>query len=184
MSDWLGGAATTPNHSDTVLLVMDMQTGFAAACDGITIWFVKQEILRAIELNMPVVILEYDVDDFGATHREIMELLSGYPRLAVIGRAPRRRGQAEHERDNGAAEVVEACLEHNFHPEGFRVCGVNSDACVVRTIRGLVSSLPTCLITVVQDACNSTNGRNTHVFQDVFPQMPNVSVLEHGATVH
>lgn len=181
MSGLLGAK---PNQSDAVLLVLDMQTGFPAACDAITIWFVKQEILRAIQLDMPIVILEYDVDDLGATHKEIMDLVADYPRAIVIGRAPRRRGQAEHERDNGADEVVEACLGHGFLTEGFRVCGVNSDACVVRTVVGLSSLAPSCRITVVQDACNSTNGRNTHVFQDVFPRMPNVSVVEHGATAY
>lgn len=156
-----------PTPSEYVLLVTDMQPGFPASQDAITQWFVEQEIVRAIELGMAVVVLEYDAYELGETLPRLMRHLQGYQRLAVVGRAPRQRGQLSHERDNGAEEVIQACLEHGFGLEHFRVCGVNSDACIKATIRGLADSISTCHLTVVQDACNSDNGRDPSVFRDV-----------------
>lgn len=166
---------------DEVLVVMDMEPGFAASQDAITQWFVEQQILRAIELGLPVVVVEYDAFEMGSTYAHLMRHLEGYGRCVVVDRSPPRRDQPAFLRDNAAEQVIAACERRGFSTRAFRVCGVNSDACITATIRGLADAIDTCHITVVQDACNSDNGRDTHVFHDVFPLMSNVTVLQHGA---
>jgi len=62
----------------------------------------------------------------------------------------------------------------------FRMCGVNSDACLLESIQGLVEKLPKCRITVPQDACNCLTGKNNDVWYEDYPAIAQVTVELHG----
>lgn len=153
-----------------VLVVMDMQPGFPAAQDAITQWFVKQEITRAREEGRPILIVEYDPHEMGETFDSIKSMLEGYDRAAIISKAG----------DDGSIEILDKCAERGFSIASFRMCGVNSDACLLETIQALVETLPDCRVTVVEDACNCLTGRSNDVWYEDYPAMPQVTVELHG----
>lgn len=149
---------------DQVLVVIDMQEGFCASRDQRTVYFVKQEILRAKKAGMAIIIVEFDpeADKMGNTHSEITDLLNGYDRTATVSKSA----------NDGSEEVIEACLDNGFWMEDFRICGVNSDACVLETVTGLLERVSSCDITVVQDACNCMTGESNDVWVEDYPSLP------------
>jgi nicotinamidase-related amidase len=167
MSPSLNTAVTFPG---TVLVVVDMQPGYPAALDALTQWFVKQEILRHREQNLPILLVEFDAHEMGETFDCIKSLIEGYDRGRIIS----KRG------DDGSAEILKACRQFGFSPDSFRICGVNSDACVLETVQGLVVKHPTCLITIPQDACNCLTGKSNDVWSVDYPAIAQVTVELHG----
>ena len=153
-----------------VLVVIDMQPGYKASSDAITQWFVKQEISRARLENQLILIVEYHAHEMGETYPDIMKLVDGYERAVVVPKSG----------DDGSAEILRACAARGFSQTSFRMCGVNSDACVLESVQGLVDKEPGCSITVVQDACNCLTGRASDVWYEDFPAIPNVNVELHG----
>lgn len=162
-----------PGIDETVTVVVDMQPGFAVANDPLTIWFVEREITRAIEEGRPIVILEFDSHEMGHTHERLLKLVEGYARARVM----------EKWEDDGGARVLAALDELGVASRKFRVCGVKADACVLETVKTL-AALPSSSATVVQDACNSDNGRDSRVWHVDFPALANVTVEKHGSAVH
>lgn len=153
-----------------VLVVMDMQPGFPAAQDAITQWFVKQEILRAREEGRPIIIVEYDPHEMGHTFESIASLIEGYDLADKIAKS----------NDDGSAEILKCCNDMGFPIASFRMCGVNSDACLLESIQGLVDKLPQCRISVPQDACNCLTGKNNDVWYEDYPAIAQVTVELHG----
>lgn len=163
---------TAVRFPGTVLVVVDMQPGYPAALDGLTQWFVKQEIMRHLEQNLPILLVEFDAHEMGETFDGIKSLIDGYSRGRIIS----KRG------DDGSTEILKACLQFGFSPDSFRICGVNSDACVLETVQGLVAKYPTCRITVPQDACNCLTGKSNDVWSVDYPAIAQVTVELHGQT--
>lgn len=153
-----------------VLVVMDMQPGFTAAQDAITKWFVKQEVTRAREEGRPIVIVEYDPHEMGETFDDIRALVEGYELAVIITKGD----------DDGSAEILHICEKKGFPIASFRMCGVNSDACLLESIQGLADKLPECSITVVQDACNCLTGKTNDVWYEDYPAIKQVTVELHG----
>ncbi len=153
-----------------VLVVMDMQPGFKAAEDAITQWFVKQEITRAREEGRPIIIVEFDAHEMGETFDSIKALIEGYDRAVIIPKS----------QDDGSTEIFNACEKNNFSTASFRMCGVNSDACLLESIQMMAEKLPMCRITVVQDACNCLTGRTNDVWHEDYPAIAQVTVELHG----
>lgn len=131
------------NPEETTLVVVDMQPYFAASQHPDTLAAVEREIRSAIEREAPIVVLEFE--DSGKTHESLMRLLRKYRRLAVRVKTT----------DDGSAWVTSACRQHGFGMKHFRICGVNTDACVLATVLGLTDRIPDCTVEVVRDACNS-----------------------------
>ncbi len=154
-----------------VLVVMDMQPGFPAAQDAITQWFVKQEVTRAREEGRPIIIVEYDPHEMGHTYESIKVLLEGYENTDTITKST----------DDGSSEILKCCRDKGFSTLDFRMCGVNSDACLLESIQGLVEKLPQCRITVPQDACNCLTGKNNDVWYEDYPAISQVTVELHGS---
>jgi len=153
-----------------VLVVMDMQPGFPAAKDAITQWFVKQEVARAREEGRPVIIVEFDPHEMGHTFDSITELVEGYDLAVVITKSG----------DDGSTEILAACAKKGFSTQSFRMCGVNSDACLLESIQAMAQKLPECRITVVQDACNCLTGKSNDVWYEDYPAIKQVTVELHG----
>jgi len=166
-------AAVAPNPETSlvmpsVLVVIDMQPGYPASQDAVTQWFVKQEILRQSERNLPVLLVEFDAHEMGETFESIRCLVESYEHGHIIDKRS----------SNGSAEILSACRRLQLPSEAFRICGVNSDACVLETVQGLLSAHSTCLITLPQDACNCLTGKSNSIWQ-YFQSLARVTVELH-----
>ena len=54
--------------------------------------------------------------------------------------------------DDGSNEIMGAIKQHGIYGGALRICGVNRNACVRSTIRGLIQNTPDSIIEVVWDA--------------------------------
>lgn len=155
---------------DAVLIINDMQPGFAAAKDIITIFAVCQQIEMAMALNLKIIVVEYDAHELGGTLPAIMRLLRDYKRFALASKSE----------DDGSVAILKALHDTSGHTQDFILCGVNSDACILDTVNGLVQWMPQCRILIPQDACNSTSGKDCSVWHDEFTRIDNVILQMHG----
>jgi hypothetical protein len=126
-------APARPYEDELVLVVNDMQPGFAASADALTIYAIELQIRLAKAKNLPIIVVEYDAHEMGTTIPQIMRHLEGYARAVVVGKSD----------DDGSAEIFEAVIDNGFWPENYILCGVNSDACLLETVRGLIARVPT-----------------------------------------
>lgn len=155
---------------EAVLIVNDMQPGFEAARDIITIFAVSKQIEMAMALNLSIILVEYDAHEMGATLPQITRLLEGYERFSVVSKS----------QDDGAAAILKTLCSKAIETQYFILCGVNSDACILDTVQGLVQWLPQCRILLPQDACNSVNGKDCSVWHNEFRRIDNVVLQMHG----
>lgn len=135
-----------------MLIVVDMQPNFKASCDEATLAAVAREIETARRLGMHIMFLEipyesvFDVEPFPPTHECLLNLLSGYDRFLVQGKRY----------CDGSKQIVLRSEREGYPAAGitYRLVGVNIDACVVETAKGLAerTGLP---VEVVKAACNT-----------------------------
>lgn len=159
---------TTLASPEEVLVVIDMQSFFPASNSPSTIAAVVREVKTAVARNLPVIIVEYDPTEIGRTHDRILRVIANYPRAVTITKAAA----------DGSREIMEACLINGLSLDELRVCGINSDACILETVEGYHNLVPTSTITIVRDACNCLTGPANNVWREDFPSLPNVIVLE------
>lgn len=114
--------------SGTTLFVVDMQHGFSSYTNCMT------DVIREIELakrrNDPIVFVELTPDSSGKTRPKLIKAAEsgGYKKLAITTKAG----------GDGSKELVAAAKASGFQFKHVRVCGVNRNACVSNTIRGLM----------------------------------------------
>jgi nicotinamidase-related amidase len=144
--------------NQSILVLIDMQEKFEASLERRTIEAVQSEITLAQKDKRPIIILEYgDPNQWkypqsiyrGDTHAELMDLLlqpRRYDKLVI----------AEKFGNDGSALVLHWCRQLGFDTSAFRVCGVNTDACVSATVFGLAVRRPRSRIEVITDACNTS----------------------------
>ncbi len=137
------GPATVGNGSYT-LVIVDMQPRFHTSQKRATLYAVEREIQRAKELNNPIVVLEYD--DYGLTDTRLTDAIGSYRLCRTCVKTD----------DDGSKEVLEACDNEGYTTERFRVCGVNTHACVQSTVSGLAKKVRDCIVEVVKAACNDS----------------------------
>lgn len=159
-----------------VLIVNDMQPGFEAAKDSLTIYAVRKQVKAAMALNLRIVLVEYDAHEMGHTLPEIMQLVEGYKHLLVASKSICR----SLSKDDGSLAILKAIYASGIMTEDFILCGVNSDACIKDTVNGLVQWLPQCRILLPQDACNSVNGKDCSVWHNEFKLIANVVLQMHS----
>lgn len=124
------------------LVVIDMQDQFFASRSQLVRDNCKKEIIDAKNKGNNIIFVEYQ--QCGRTINPLLKLAKGYKKsLVILKRRP-----------DGSHEVSEAITHHNL-PRRVRVCGVNTDACVQRTVLGLSLNYFIDEIEVVKDACNS-----------------------------
>jgi len=142
--------------NEYTLVIVDMQPCFSAANDPQTLDAIAAEILKAKERRMPIVTLEIDCfspmqdERNPRTHKRLRKLLEGYS----LHRMEEKRF------NDGSWAVLYALDRFDVEPRCFRVCGVNTDACILDTVLGLAKKLPKGRIFVVKDACNSSHNRD------------------------
>lgn len=118
------------------LVVIDIQPQFMDSAKYI-LGSVGREMLLAMEREMAILLVEYD----GQGETLLRPLVENYRRCRVATKAS----------DGGATEVRAALRKHNLPRTWLRVCGVNTDCCVYRT----VSELKNPIIEIAEKACFS-----------------------------
>ena len=124
------------------LVVLDVQVYFEAASSFKLISNCKREIRKAINNKAPILLVEYI--NCGRTSDEILEVLSKYDNKFIVIKTT----------DDGSFKILEA-IAHFHLPNKIRLIGVNTNACVYATAKGLVKK--SCEVNVIADACNSIN---------------------------
>lgn len=149
-----------------ILVIIDMQTKFNSSNDKNTISEVNKLILQAKTDKAFIVIAQYM--NFGKTHKEFNTLVKKYKphAYAIANQCDKSRA------------IETKLLSHRARAPFIKVCGVNTDACVQSTVKGLCKIImPDMKIQVVKNACNACcnvchrNGIN------IMSKLPNVVVI-------
>lgn len=138
--------------ADYTLVIVDMQPQFLASTKKDTLAAVEREIRFAMEKKAAIIILEYR--NWGPTNPTITDLTDSYQRCAV----------SEKALDDGSREILNTCKEQGFSNRRFRVCGVNTHACVEATVSGLAKAASRSRIEVVKETCNDSEGNDWRDF--------------------
>lgn len=131
-----------------ILVIVDMQPDFEASCNPKTIAACIREIQRAVANGTPIVFVELrppgSLHDYRPTHPILVET---YEQLT---------GSKGHFvskiYEDGSEPVLDFCLTQGWKISHFRVCGVNTNACVEQTVKGFVGKKYP--VEVIFDACN------------------------------
>jgi hypothetical protein len=107
----------------SALVIVDMQVHFEASHDTRTIENCVKLVKKAIQKKAPIIVLEYA--GYGDTLYPILDAIGDYPYRAIM----------EKWYDNGGPEVLQGLESLGFQVNDFdfRLCGVNSAACVMAT---------------------------------------------------
>lgn len=121
-----------------MLLVIDMQDFFGTSKKVIEP--VLAHIEAARKNQEPVVFVEYE--SCGRTNERLLAAADGYENQHVV----------EKRHDDGGKEIVEYLAQYELEPEEIKVCGVNTNACVIGTVGGILRN-SNFKIKVLSDAC-------------------------------
>lgn len=185
---------------DYTLVIVDVQSDFWAARHKPTLKAIKREVKLAKKRRLPIVVMEvHRADGMGKatatgrdlnslaflppdparrrpvpkrrtnapTHPKILQELDGYDRKIVVF-----KGQSD-----GSLELIMECHRLQLERPRFRLCGVNTDVCVLKTALGLAELRPLTPLEIVQDACNTEYEQNCW---DRFRVAPNIVLLPTG----
>lgn len=124
-----------------MLLVVDMQDAFKASrnvLDG-----VEAEVKKAVRNKEWIIFLEYFGD--GPTHYRLKKAVKGYKRKSFV----------KKDADDGSWRLIRRMDRLQLFPPRIRVCGVNTNACVKKTVFGIAARLDTKLV-ILQDLCSAS----------------------------
>ena len=166
-----------------VLVIVDMQRRFKAA-DAVAVAAILKQIELAKQKGWPVVVLELPEENMLRMVRTGAELCARQlpvPRTAVavpttLPAIMHALAGHPHEVRNkygsdGGLNAVYACYDRGWPLDDFRVVGVNTDCCVLATVKGLRNCRALARIEVVREACNTTSS------DDVWSRFPEDVVL-------
>lgn len=122
------------------LVIIDMQAEFPAACNKSVISKIEKEIDKAISNNSPIVFLEYV--GYKRTISKLFNRVDGYENSYFIRKYE----------DDGSKPLINLIKGFKL-PKTLKVCGVNTDACVYKTVIGLTKNSSTLKIEVISKAC-------------------------------
>src|SRR5574339_388350 len=125
------------------LVVVDMQSSFEAANSRRVRENCKREIKRAMDNGAAIIFVEYVGQ--GPTIPSLVKPTDDYPRTFITRK----------DDDDGSREVAKVIRDNNLPGKRIKVCGVNTDCCVLETVSGLVNRLRSANFEVMADACNS-----------------------------
>lgn len=165
-------------NDEYTLVVIDMQPLFTA--DSTTINNVTREVKLARQRQNNIIFLwipyfsAFQADLFAGTYPAILKAVQGYD--------PNNWKETTKLIQDGSREVLQTCAKKHFQSKRFRLCGVNTDMCVLDTVKGLLATPTVEAIEVVKDACRTTNSKtdNTKVWQ-LFPSDQRLSLVESEA---
>lgn len=132
-----------------LLVIVDMQDEFlrrAYQRDRVVHW-VSQEIAWTHAKGGVIMLLEFDA--YGATTLPILACLPDTNHHFAL-----------KIQNDGSEEIAHLVAVNSYAPTSIRVVGVNTDACVYATVKGLRRLFPTVPLTVVANGCSSANRTN------------------------
>ena len=109
------------SNKEYALCIIDLQSDFSSSISYKVITSVRKEINKAINRGNDILTVLYR--QAGNLIPEIEELVKSYDKNQYVWKST----------DSGANEVYNAL----FSPQNIKVCGVNTDACVLRTVTDL-----------------------------------------------
>lgn len=127
------------------LVVIDMQPSFSGAKNPDVVASVAREIIETKLNHGSIIFLEYK--NCFPTLNGLLNLAKGY----------RNKYRLRKEINDGSYEILKHLKRHRnrINSEEFRVCGVNTDYCVLETVSGMLNKLPDSKIKLVKDACGT-----------------------------
>lgn len=125
------------------LVVVDMQFSFSASRNPKTIRNCEKQILQAMKNKCPIIFLEFK--DYGPTLPELATLVESYNKAYFLTKSE----------NDGSEEVLELLKKKRLPRRTFKVCGVNTDFCVLETVSGLLCRFKRSNIAVIKSACNT-----------------------------
>jgi len=157
-----------PEQNKTVLVIVDMQYDFSASSNQRTISEIMRQIDLAKRRKSPIVFLEYKHE--GETIEELMDYaLEDYEEVYQI----------EKEDDDGSLELCWGFAEFDLPFTHLRICGINTDACVADTVRGLIRDYPEVKVEVVKKGCHSSNFGSKSAWKQFPHERHNLRILTH-----
>lgn len=132
-----------------VLCIIDMQPYFSASQNPLTIEACQLEIIKAIKNGYYIFFVEWEGE--GATDNRLTSLTESYSKVHFIFK----------NQDEGSSVIMRKVYDLGIVNSKFKVCGVNTDACVKTTVIGLAeygrAGRP---VEVISKACNTDWGTN------------------------
>lgn len=131
------------------LTIIDMQPEFEAANGKRVYNSVLREIKRAIEKRAAIIFVEYgNLSTLHTkTRRGLRFAASHYDRVFDVIKF----------QNDGSVPIMD-CIKRNRLSHHIKVCGVNTDACVISSVRGMnKASKKKAKIQVIADACATAN---------------------------
>lgn len=126
----------------TTLCIVDMQPTFPGTAKALK--GTLHQIKLAKRRKSDIIVLE--IFDRGDTVKEIHDSLVSYDINKV--RFASKTGS------DGSREFIQAAKDKGFWLDRIRVCGVNTCACVIRTLEGFKRELPKSRLEVAWEAIN------------------------------
>lgn len=150
------------------LVVIDMQEIFKSATHINPLVGVTREVMIAKTKKYPILYVEFDE---ARTLSQLTNLVKKYSKYAKVMKRF----------CDGSSDIIRALRRKNFPNNKLRICGVNSDACVLDTVKGLLKKLPDSKIEVVTNACasskaNKISGDDSYEWDD-FVTHPNLLLV-------
>jgi len=143
-------------NAHSVLVIIDMQTGFDTAHEPYTIAACQKMIELFKEKQLTIIFLRYGVENISKTekysHGRILPALTKLVKDYRFSKTLTKRG-------NSGAEMLEKYLKN--HELRLFLCGVNASSCVLDTANGLLARNYKDLV-VIKAACNDEEGTDIH----------------------
>lgn len=129
-----------------ILLVIDIQHTFRASHKKSLRENCKKEIKRAIRNKANIIFVEYK--NYGSTIPSIKKMVTSvkYDKSHLVIK----------ESDDGSQELLCFFKHAKLRTNHIKVCGVNTDACVLSTVKSLAKRLKRSKLEILSKACNST----------------------------
>jgi nicotinamidase-related amidase len=127
-----------------MLLIIDMQKGFTAT--SYVAAEVATEVRKARRRREPIILVECNERpevDWGPTVVEVKKALRGYDQQVLVTKRA----------CDGSREVIAAIENTGFNHDIIRVCGVETNICIQKTVDGLAAHYKTSRIKLIARAC-------------------------------
>lgn len=145
------------------LVVIDVQPEFDAALNPNLRMACQKKLRVAKRKRADILFVEYE--GAGNTYADLVEVVKDYSRAFWV----------EKYYDDGSQEVINAINHHSLRYKTLKVCGVNTDACVRDTVRGLSQKLSASKIKILANACYSDWNHQRGLEQ--MKSLPNVKIV-------
>jgi hypothetical protein len=162
-SNRLQSKSTYNTNYPYALIIIDMQEQFDASRDKNTIRTIQKMITDAKRDGAFIIIAHYM--RCGQTRPEIRKMIQGYPYA----------DSCYSNQDDKSQAIYTKLLRYGIQTDIFKICGVNTEACVMSTIFGLTDLYPNTHILVSFNGCNCECSNHDVCEGRYVSQLPNVS---------